>query len=334
MSLAQTTQLPLFCGSPLSDVSVSGRRASSRAPTVAGPALRLCVLGSGSGGNSTVLRFGDEALLIDAGFGPRTTRRRLAQARLDLEQVGAICLTHLDQDHFRRSWPATLLKLGIRLFVHHWHLDDLARLRGTDTLFDAGLIETFDADAFEPLQGVSARGVRLQHDLQGTIGYRFDVTSGGDSGGASEGGVAGARHRGSIGYATDLGHAPSALVEHFAGVDLLCLECNYDEHMTITSPRPSFVNRRNMSDSGHLSNEQSYDTIQRIAALSPRGNPRHVLLMHRSQQCNHATKVKRVFARDPILSRRVVLTEQRRRTRWFDVRPLRAMQREQQLLRF
>lgn len=322
MSLAQPLQLALFNADAAPALS-DDPPPRPRVPVPRGPSLGLCVLGSGSGGNCTVLRLGDQALLIDAGFGPHTTRRRLAQAKVELEQVRAVCLTHLDQDHFRRSWPATLLKLGIRLFVHHWHLRDLSRIRGGAALFDAGLVETFDGEAFEPMPCVTARGVRLQHDLQGTIGYRFDV----DDRCAS-------RYYGSVGYATDLGHVPAALIEHLTGVDLLCLECNYDEHMTIHSPRPSFVNRRNMSDSGHLSNEQAFEAVQRIAAGSPGGTPRHVLLMHRSQQCNHPTKVRRVFERDPLLRRRVVLTEQRRRTRWFQVRPLKAVQRTQGLLAF
>lgn len=329
MSPSCSVQFPLFDACPELD---SAAQAFQPLPPIQADAprrvvrrdcLRLCVLGSGSGGNSTAVAVDDRALLIDAGFGPHTTRRRLAQAGLSLDQVRAICLTHLDQDHFRPAWTATLLKLGIRLYLHHWHLDDFARCRGSAELFDAGLVDTFDGDAFEPIPGVVARGCRLQHDMQGTIGYRFDVTC------PQRGSF-----RGAIGYATDLGHVPGALLRLFAGVDLLCLECNYDEHMTVTSSRPTFVNRRNMSDSGHLSNEQAFEAVQRIAALSPHGNPRHVLLMHRSSQCNHPTKVRRVFEQDPSIYPRVVLTEQRRRTRWFPIKPLRATQRCQTVLGF
>lgn len=292
-----------------------------------GGGLRLCVLGSGSGGNATLLKFGNDALLIDAGFGPTTTRRRLAQAGIALEQVRAICLTHLDQDHFRPTWPRTLLRLGIRLHLHHWHLPELARIQGANDLFDAGLVDIFEDDPFEPMPGVTVRAVRLQHDLQGTIGYRFDAHR-------PAPGPAASTFHGSVAYATDLGHVPPSLIELFAGVDLLCLESNYDHYMTVTSPRPTFVNRRNLSDSGHLSNEQAFEAVQRIAAASPHGNPRHVLLMHRSDQCNHPTKVRRVFEQAPWLHRRVTLTHARRRTRWFHIKPLPAHRRCQRVLPF
>ena len=311
---ATTPQMKLFAHAPQTPL----RRASAGGGGRACP-LRLCVLGSGSGGNSTVLRYRDQAVLIDAGFGPRTLGERLAQAKMDLTQVRAVVLTHLDQDHFRRSWPRRLLREGITLHLHHWHLPDLLRLKGATELREAGLVQAFDDEAFEPLPGLTAQGVRLQHDRQGTIGYRFEAQGGRD---------------GCVGYATDLGHAPTQLLDHLAGVDLLCLECNYDEHMTVHSSRPSWINRRNMSDSGHLSNEQAYEAVQGVCARSPHGLPRHVLLMHRSSQCNHPMKVKRVFDRDAALARRVMLTEQRRRTRWFVIRPLKRMQRQQFTLGF
>ncbi|MEM8738588.1 MAG: MBL fold metallo-hydrolase [Planctomycetota bacterium] len=288
---------------PLGAADRAGRR------SVAG--LRVCVLGSGSGGNATALSAAGRLLLIDAGFGPKTTAQRLAQAGRTLAEVEAICVTHFDTDHFRKSWVRTMVDLGIRLWCHRWHVADLRRIQNNQQLFAAGLVEVFEDGLFEVWPGLRVSTVRLQHDRQGTIGYRFEA-----------GGSA-------VGFATDLGHAPEPLCRHLAGVDVLCIESNYDERMTTLSSRPAFVNRRNFSDSGHLSNEQALAAVQRIAALSAHGNPRRVVLLHRSSQCNHPTKVRRCFAQDPGLTRRVVLTEQRRRTRWVGVPALRAVRRGQ-----
>ena len=288
-------------------------------------AASLCVLGSGSGGNSTALKLsdprrGDAVVLIDLGFGPRTTARRLAQAGLDLADVRAACLTHLDRDHFRPSWLKVIADLGIRLCVHHWHLQPLAETPGEGAVFAKGLVEAFGGEAFGvlPERGLLAAGCRVQHDRQGTIAFRFTHEASG----------------GSVGYATDLGHAPARLIAHLAGVDVLCIESNHDPRMTLHSPRPSFVNRRNLSDSGHLSNEQAVEAVRHIAALSPRGNPRRVVLLHRSSQCNHPTTVRRAFAAERALAKRIVLTEQRKRTRWIDVKPRPAAVRRQLRLGF
>lgn len=295
--------------------AASGEAEPSLAPAKRPSALELCVLGSGSGGNATVLRHGQRCLLIDAGLGPRTTDKRLAQAGLTLTDLDAICVTHFDTDHFRKSWVRTMVDLGITLHCHHWHLPDLRRVQNNQQLFDAGLVDPFDNDPFFPFlhaeQRVTATTVRLQHDRQGTIGYRFDSPTC------------------SVGLATDLGHAPEHLCQHMAGVDVLCIESNYDERMTTTCSRPAWVNRRNLSDSGHLSNEQSLAAVQRIAQLSPHGNPRRVVLLHRSSQCNHPTKVRRCFERDPAIAKRVIQTDQRRRTRWIKPYPMPAVRRHQ-----
>lgn len=312
MPAAVAFQLDLFT-QPLQPAGLAPRvvrDVGCAAPRRPDRPLSVCVLGSGSGGNSTVMRFGRHAVLIDAGFGPRTTARRLTQAGLTLDDVSAVCLTHFDTDHFRKTWVRTLVDRGISLFCHHWHLPDLRRVQNNQQLFDAGLVEVFGEEPFAVAAGLTASTVRLQHDRQGTIGYRFDTD-----------------HGCALGYATDLGHAPEHLCVHFAGVDILCIESNYDEHMTIHSSRPAWVNRRNLSDSGHLSNEQSLAAVQRIAELSPQGNPRQVVLLHRSDQCNHPMKVRRCFEADPPIARRVSLTDQRRRTRWFKVSPMKAVRR-------
>lgn len=190
--------------------------------------LALCVLGSGSDGNSTAIRLGDRTVLIDAGFGPYMIARRLQEAGLRLADIDAICLTHLDHDHFRPTWVATLIKSRTPIFVHSWHADVLRRTPATSRLWGAGIVKVFDDRAFEPSFGFKMWPIQLAHDTKGTCGFRIETTSG------------------SIGYATDLGHVPAQLIEHFSGVDLLAMESNYDPYMQRSSGRPIFLQRRIM----------------------------------------------------------------------------------------
>jgi ribonuclease BN (tRNA processing enzyme) len=75
--------------------------------------LDLCILASGSCGNCSVIRAPSGTLLIDAGIGPRTTAKRLDGTGSQLRDVRAICLTHLDRDHFSPTWTDTIIRLGI-----------------------------------------------------------------------------------------------------------------------------------------------------------------------------------------------------------------------------
>jgi phosphoribosyl 1,2-cyclic phosphodiesterase len=315
MAQNQPLQPLLFAQTPVEEQVTSADHAGQK-KRANRTGLSICVLGSGSGGNCTVVRLTDslgnrEAVLLDAGFGIRRTTRKLHEAGLGWRHIQAVLLSHLDRDHFKPSLTRMLVEHRVTVHVHHWHLEELAQARGTQPLFDHGLVEPFGDGIIVPMPGVTATTTRLQHDKQGTIGYRLST------------------HFGDVGFATDLGHAPRQLIDHFAGVDVLCIESNYDERMTKNSSRPVWVNRRNLSDSGHLSNEQAYEAVQQIRDKSPHGNPRHVVLLHRSQKCNHPTKVKRVFERDPELINRVTLTDQRKRTRWINVKPLRQVQRMQ-----
>lgn len=268
------------------------------------PGLDMCVLGSGSSGNCTVIRYQNQSMLLDAGLGPVTICRRLGQDKSLLEHLQAIVVTHLDQDHFRPSWIKTMVVWRIPLYLHAWHLPQLHRMSQFAALITSGLVREF-TQIFNPVPNLDFHPIHLRHDSQGTFGYRIDSDLG------------------SIGFATDLGHVPDELIQKFTNVDLLALEANYDPQMQQASTRPQRLKHRIMGTAGHLSNEQAFDAIYRIDRRSSVGHPHHVVLLHRSQQCNTEEKVKAVFGQNPALSSRVVLAQQRCRTRWFKIRSTR-----------
>lgn len=294
--------------------------------------LAACVLGSGSGGNSTVIRCNGHTLLIDAGFGPRTTAERLGQVGVQLTDLRAICLTHLDQDHFRPNWIRTIVALGIRVYLHRWHVSYLNQYSDADDLRRADLLRVFEGQAFEPIEGLRVTTVPLPHDDKGTSAFHLAAVSNRAPAAASDASASSDASAPRIGYATDLGRVPDALIDLFAGVDLLMLESNYDPHLQLTSSRPAFLKARVMGDHGHLSNEQSLEACRRIAAKSPRGNPQKIVLLHRSQQCNTHELVRQTFAGEPMFAKRFTVAQQRRHTQWFNVKPLAAQERGQAAL--
>ncbi len=286
--------------------------APAGAPTALGR-LRLCVLGSGSGGNSAVVALDSAVWMIDLGFGPRTITQRLAQAGLSPREVSGVCLTHLDQDHFRPACVDWLLEHGIRLWISRWHVDDLMRLEGAGRLASAGLVEPFDGRGIR-MGDTRVAAVRLPHDSKGTVGFVVEGAGG------------------SLGFATDLGHVPEELVERCAaagggrGVDILAIESNYDPFLQRTSRRPVFLKNRIMGGHGHLSNEQALAAVVRLVERGRGGRPEKVVLLHPSRQCNGPQIIRRVFNADPRVARRIVLPQQRRCSAWIEVRRPAAME--------
>lgn len=269
--------------------------------------VEVCVLASGSAGNCTAVRTPAGMLLMDAGIGPRTVARRLTGSGVSVADVAGICLTHLDHDHFSRNWLASILGRGINVFCHESRVDDLVRMAvGSDASVDqvdrfVARILTFDRDVFEALPGLCLRPLQFAHDRTGSHGFVLEGF--------------GCR----IGYATDLGRVPRTLGEDFDDVDLLAIESNYDRQMQLDSPRPPFLKHRIMGGSGHLSNDQAFDLVRSVLnQCEARGRPlpAHIVLLHRSRDCNCPDRMRRLFGRDARIAPRLVLSEQSEPTGW------------------
>ena len=63
--------------------------------------MKVCVLGSGSAGNATLVYSGDAALLVDAGFSAKELERRLGLINFNPEDIDAILISHEHGDHIK-----------------------------------------------------------------------------------------------------------------------------------------------------------------------------------------------------------------------------------------
>src|SRR5438093_9635461 len=132
--------------------------------------LDWCILASGSSWNCSILRTPAGVILIDAGIGPRTCAKRMDGSGVRVNDIRAICLTHLDSDHFRPSWLGTLLNRGIAVYCHRSRVPDALEVLNQDAAED--LIVPF-REEFEPLPGLRVRALPLAHDRAGSHGFVF-----------------------------------------------------------------------------------------------------------------------------------------------------------------
>jgi phosphoribosyl 1,2-cyclic phosphodiesterase len=265
--------------------------------------IELCILASGSGGNCTLVRTPSGILLLDAGLGPLSAARRMEGSGIQVRQISAVCLTHLDHDHFSPTWVRTLLRWNIPVFCHESRVNHLLGRVDHHPLAHEfpKLIQTFNGKAFEALPRLNVQPIKLAHDGAGSHGFVIEGF--------------GCR----AGYATDLGHVPAAMLECFSNLDILALESNYDPDMQMQSSRPWFLKRRITGGSGHLSNQQAFEAVVRILnrmEKSCRRLPQHIVLLHRSLECNCPKLLRRLFSRDARIASRLTLAEQWERTEW------------------
>jgi phosphoribosyl 1,2-cyclic phosphodiesterase len=255
--------------------------------------IELCILASGSAGNAAILRSPAGVLLIDAGIGPRTLIKRLDGTGVHLADIAALCLTHLDGDHFLPRWAPTLRRLRIPIYCHANKVDALVQYC-PDLV---PLIRPFEAASFSPICGITCDPIHFAHDQLGSHGFVIE----------------GFDYR--IGYATDLGRVPSYLFQRFHKLDCIALESNYDPKMQAKSGRPRYVQRRITGGRGHLSNVQALAAIRKL--LDRSGElPDHIVLLHRSRECNCPDLVRELFSTDRRIASRLTLAQQYERSPW------------------
>jgi phosphoribosyl 1,2-cyclic phosphodiesterase len=193
--------------------------------------LRVCVLGSGSGGNAVVVESAGRRLLLDAGFSCRELERRMKQVGLDPKGFDAVILTHEHEDHVRGA-----ARFGGRHDVPIYATEGTLRgadLRGATA---APLREIRSGEPFE-VPGFHVEPFSIPHDAREPVGFVVE-----DSAGRR------------VGLASDLGSRSQLAWARLRELDLLLLEYNHDLEMLRNGPYPWHLKQRISSGHGHLSN--------------------------------------------------------------------------------
>lgn len=205
--------------------------------------MRFCSLGSGSGGNSTLIEASQgitsTRLLVDAGFSVRELVKRLARAGCAPDDVDAIFITHEHGDH-----------IGCALaFATRYRLP-LITSRGTwravgNADFDPVLLRLARSGEALPLGDMELQPFSVPHDANEPLQLVLD-----------DGALR-------LGIVTDLGSAPASVAQALTGCRALLLECNHDEGMLRTGPYHPALKKRILGSHGHLSNAAAADLLAR-----------------------------------------------------------------------
>ena len=257
--------------------------------------ISFAVLGSGSKGNASVLCCGPHTLLIDAGLSVKQTQLRLQNLGLSVADLDGIVLTHLDRDHFSSGWAGRLKRIPLPVYLAPGHLG-AAEATGTCRK----TLRLLDMEAPNRAGSIQIECINVAHDDSGCTAFIFEYE--------------GCR----LGWATDIGHVPSHLLERFVNLDAIAFESNYDRTMQLDSDRPEFLKERIMGGKGHLSNCESLEAVSTIARES---QLQKIALLHMSQQCNHPGCVLQLWREQAIhLVDRMILTHQDHSTVMLEVK--------------
>jgi len=191
--------------------------------------LRVCVLGSGSKGNSTLVATERTRLLIDAGLSRRETYARLAAVGERADGFGAILISHEHTDHVA----------GLRLLGTDWRAPiHITRATHDAIAWDRSLcaFEFFTPGERFIVGDIEVTPFSIPHDAADPVAFTLE------SGGIK------------IGVVTDLGYVHEVVKQRVKGCACLIFESNHDLDMLKVGPYPWHIKQRVMSRHGHLSN--------------------------------------------------------------------------------
>ena len=218
-------------------------------------------LGSGSSGNCYYLGNSRYGILIDAGIGPRITKKRLAEYGIDFSSIYAVLITHDHYDHIK-SVGYLGEKLQIPVYatreVHRGIADSpltKTRMNGSKRYIEKGVpfqIEDVKITAFD-----------VPHDSD-NVGYFFEFEE----------------HK--LTLVTDAGTITEEVAHYICKANHLIIESNYDEDMLKNGRYPYPLKQRITSGSGHLSNRQTADFL----AENYSSKLRNIWLCHLSSNNN------------------------------------------------
>ncbi len=233
--------------------------------------IRFRSIGSGSGGNATVVEASSgittTRLLVDAGFSLKELDARLARAGLAASDLDAVFVTHEHGDHI-----GCALALAEREQLPLWMSRGTWRATGG---FGAPATLRFARDAEAIAIGdIEVHPFTVAHDAAEPLQLR-----------CSDGGTR-------LVVLTDLGSITAHMLESIAGCDAIVLECNHDAAMLAGSRYPPSLKARIGGRFGHLSNATAAEILARCAS----DRLQHVVAAHLSRENNRPDLARAALA--------------------------------------
>jgi phosphoribosyl 1,2-cyclic phosphodiesterase len=226
-------------------------------------------LGSGSAGNAYYFESDGTSILVDAGYGPKETARRLEQIGRAINSLKAIVLTHEHYDHIRGA-ETIARKLSIPIYLTRGTLE-ASTIDPNETR-----IIVFENNSTFAVGELNVHACRTVHDASDPACFVIE-----------------ARDGTRVGIASDLGYVDDAVLRHLRRCDGLFFESNHDLDMLRMGTYPWSLKRRIMSRVGHLSNDDSMSAVQRMID----GDLKTLCMIHLSQKNNHQSIVRDMAAR-------------------------------------
>ncbi|MDA0745389.1 MAG: MBL fold metallo-hydrolase [bacterium] len=203
--------------------------------------MKVCVLASGSAGNSIFVQHGTTRVLVDAGLAGKRIEERLNAVEVDPASLQGIVVSHEHSDHIH-GVGVLARRFGLPVYMTEGTLQASKKtFRGTER------VRTFANDEIFAIGDLEFQPYALSHDAADPVNFVVD-------GGGSR-----------LGIATDMGVVTQLVYQRLRNADLVILESNYDRELLMNGPYPWDLKRRISGNRGHLPNDRAAETLSDLA---------------------------------------------------------------------
>lgn len=216
--------------------------------------MKVNVIGSGSKGNSTLIEFEKSKILIDVGFSYKYIKEKLEELEVKPNEIDYIFITHDHSDHIK-GLQVFLNRNNPKLYVSTKIAEKYDYMN--NYLFINDLEEDLSFEEF------NVKVIPTSHDATDSHGYVFASDE-------------------SLVYLTDSGYINMRNFKYLKNKEYYIFESNHDINKLIKGRYPEHLQRRILSDSGHLSNESSAIYLSKL--IGPK--TKKIVLAHLSHENN------------------------------------------------
>lgn len=227
--------------------------------------MKVCVLSSGSKGNSTLVITDKVKILIDLGTTTSYVEAALNNLNVDVKEISHILITHSHADHIK----------GLKVFIKRYNPVILVTEDMKNVLEKE--LGNFRYEYYEDKKAIigdlTVNVIKTSHDAEESIGFVL------------------INNNSSMVYITDTGYINQKYFKILSNNNLYVLESNHDIKMLMDGPYPYYLQQRVRGDKGHLSNKQASDYLCKFIG----DNTRKIVFAHISEHNNSYEKVIETF---------------------------------------
>jgi phosphoribosyl 1,2-cyclic phosphodiesterase len=217
-------------------------------------------LGSGSEGNSFLIKTDKTIFMVDCGFNYKETENRLSELGLTFSDINHILITHEHEDHMR-AIKMIIKKEKIQISCSY------GTAKKIGIVDEVNIINPGDILVDNDLQ---VEVVPVPHDAREPCHYVFK------------------KDTLKIGIITDFGSLTPKIIESYSNLNYLVVEANHDANLLMKSSYPTSLKNRIFGKLGHANNDLTFDLISQIK----KDKLKKIIFCHLSKQNNQKEIIK------------------------------------------